>query len=164
MDSYLESLTRKSEEAIDAAVEETVEAEEAAEVEETVEEIDDSNAAEETEDLTVEEPAEEDKEDEAEEQVDEEAPEEAEDAAKAEPVDEPDDKPALQAASSEVTHQAGELINVVGIRVFNTPSFNQPFRIISGNVTYDGKVDGFIRIEYMKSGFGMVKGYTPDLK
>lgn len=169
MDSYLESLTKKSE----STIEEVTETEEVAEaVEETL--ADEPEVASEVEDAVAEESAEEtateeDKEQEvgAEEQAVEAEPEEAESAEEVEEAseEEPNDEPVLQAPDvPEGNHKVGELINVVGIRVFNTPSLGQPFKIISGNVTYDGKVEGFTIIEYMKSGFGMVKGYTPDLK
>ena len=56
----------------------------------------------------------------------------------------------------------GQIVNVSNIRVYKTPDTHQIGRSVSGNVTYLGKIGEFNIIGYMKHGFGIVKGYTPD--
>ena len=46
------------------------------------------------------------------------------------------------------------------IRVFKSPDVNQISRMVSGNVTFLGKIGDFNIIGYMKHGFGIVRGYT----
>ena len=57
-----------------------------------------------------------------------------------------------------------EPVYVVDIRMFNTPDPKGPFKIFTGNVIVKDKVDTMTELEYVKPGFGIVKGYTPDLK
>ena len=71
-------------------------------------------------------------------------------------------QPAEPAASS--TNDPMGHVSVIDIRVYNTPYPNGPFRIFSGNVIIHSRVENMTLIEFMKPGFGLVKGFTPDLK
>lgn len=53
---------------------------------------------------------------------------------------------------------------VENIKVYNIPNEKSAPRIISGNIEIVKEVDGFTLIKYMKYGFGLVNGYTKDLK
>ena len=81
-----------------------------------------------------------------------------------EPVEEPTQEEKPESKPEEVAQvKEGEVISVNNIRVYKTPDTNQVARNITGNVTYLGKVGNFAIINYMRSGFGLVKGFTPDL-
>lgn len=62
-------------------------------------------------------------------------------------------------------HKENDIINVAGLRVYPTPSINQLARTVAGNVVYLGQIGEFAIIEYMKHGYGVVRGYalTKDL-
>lgn len=142
MDSYLESLNKKEikeEEVIEEAVEETVDEP----VEETVEEE------------TVEEPVEEAVEEEPVEEI---VEPEVEEVVEPEPVVEPKKEVKKAAPVSNGT------TTVTDIRVFNVPDTSTPMKLISGNIIVKGEVAGLSKIEYMKPGFGLVTGFTPDLR
>lgn len=49
------------------------------------------------------------------------------------------------------------------IKVFHTPDPKGPFKIFTGNVIPQGQVSTMTQIKYMKPGFGLVKGFTPDI-
>ena len=163
MDNYLESLVVKGEKTEEVAPQEEVKEEDVvAEIEEAV-----AEPAEEA----VEEPVEE-------------VAEPAEETAPAEVVEEPvveaepeEKKVATVTITAEDTnnglvHKNADVATVapeeptavVDIRIFNTPDPKGPFKIFSGNVIVKQRIDTMTQIEYMKPGFGLVKGFTPDLK
>ena len=63
------------------------------------------------------------------------------------------------------TPKENDIITVTGLRVYPTPSINQLARTVAGNVVYLGQIGEFAIVEYMKHGYGIVKGYalTKDL-
>ena len=60
-------------------------------------------------------------------------------------------------------YKEGDIIKVENIKVFKTPDKRQISRNVTGNVTYLGKIGEYTIINYMRHGFGLVKGYTPDI-
>lgn len=141
MDKYLESLVVKSNENDDSIATDPVEVKEEVEEPEVAEPIEKPDSAE---------------------------VEEAEEPKVAEPVKDTDSdsvnasQPAEPTASS--TNDPMGYVPVIDIRVYNTPYPNGPFRIFSGNVIIHSRVENMTLIEFMKPGFGLVKGFTPDLK
>lgn len=151
---YLESLVRKTDEIEPAApAEEEIEDEPAVEEEvaEVIADEPEEVAAEEevvtTAESVVEEPALE--------PIQEEVKEEPESVKPAKK-----EKPAKKSAS----HQEGETISVISIRIFNTPDPKGLFKIFTGNVIFKGFVNDMMYVQYVKPGFGLVNGYTNDLK
>ena len=140
MDKYLESLVLKSNEIDDDSI--------AADSAEVGEEVKESEVAE-----SVEKPD------------SDEVKEEAEKPEVAEPAEgtDSDSTNASQPTASSTNGPMG-YVPVTDIRVYNTPYPNGPFRIFSGNVIIHSKVENMTLIEFMKPGFGLVKGFTPDLK
>lgn len=134
MDKYLEGLVRKGE-TKGTQAEEPV-------TEEVVEEAEEA--------VPAEEPAE---------PVVEEAP--APEPAKKADVKIKAEKPAP--APKPVTN-ADETVAVIDIKIFNTPDIKGAFKMFSGNVIVKGNVGDLKMIEYVKPGFGLVVGYTSDLK
>ena len=53
---------------------------------------------------------------------------------------------------------------VTQIKIFNTPDPKGPFKIFTGNVIVKGEVGGMTELDYVKPGFGIVRGFTSDLK
>lgn len=53
-------------------------------------------------------------------------------------------------------------LNVRKLRIYSIPSTKVPARSFTGNVVVIGKVDKFAIVEYVRSGFGKVKGYAID--
>lgn len=91
----------------------------------------------------------------------------------AEPVEtKGEDKPApaVETKSSPKTnngkkgHKDGDVITVANIRIYNTPDTNQPSRSVSGNIIYHNELNGWAVVDYMRPGFGLVKGFTQDIK
>ena len=58
----------------------------------------------------------------------------------------------------------GKTISVTNIRVHNIPDPKSVFKIISGNIVVGDKINDMYQIDYVKPGFGLVKGFTADLK
>lgn len=151
MDSYLESLVKKGE---DVATEEEAVAIEAEEVTEEVP-TEPEEVAEET---PVEEP-----------DPVEEVPEVEEEPAEEEIAEEvAEEAPAVEEeivlkAPSPVSYNVGDTVQVNDIKVYNTPDPTGPFRMITGNVIYQGQFSKCFAIDYMKPGFGLVRGYTETL-
>lgn len=113
----------------------------------------------------------------AEEPVTEEVVEAAEEAAPAEelaveeaPAPEPAKKADVKikaekpAPAPKPVANADEPVAVTNIKIFNTPDVKGAFKIFSGNVIVKGNVGDLKMIEYVKPGFGLVVGYTSDLK
>ena len=146
MDSYLESLVKKSEEIEDIEEAPAEEVEDAVEVADTSDDIVEENDA--VEEEVTEEP--------------EEKVEETKEVKKAEPVVE---KGAPVVKNSPVTKlEDGATISVSEVRIFNIPDSKQPSKIVTGNVISRNEVTGangeaFILVDYMRPGFGLVKGY-----
>ena len=65
-------------------------------------------------------------------------------------------EPAQTVSASNVT------LNVRKLRIYSIPSTKVPARSFTGNVVVIGKVDKFAIVEYVRSGFGKVKGYAID--
>lgn len=57
-----------------------------------------------------------------------------------------------------------ETTSVINIRIFNVPDIRSPFKMYTGNVIVTGKVSDMTSLDYVKPGFGIVTGFTPDLK
>ena len=176
MDSYLESLTKKSEEA--AVEQETVE------VAEEIPEVIEKPEVETTEEVTepIDEIAEEIVEEgiEAASSVDPEeyteVVEEVEaelEAEEAEPVKEekiipipevkPEPKQVPKSAIKNNKYCVGDIINVRDIKIYGAPAVAYPYRSYTGNVVYKGQSGEFSAIEYMYPGFGIVKGFTNEI-
>ena len=116
----------------------------------------------------------------AEEPVTEEVVEVAEEAAPAEEAAEPvvEEAPAPEPAKKadvkikaekpapapKPVANADETVTVTNIKIFNTPDVKGAFKMFSGNVIVKGNVGDLKMIEYVKPGFGLVVGYTSDLK
>lgn len=66
--------------------------------------------------------------------------------------------------TEEVKAAQAEFTSVTDIKIFNSPDPKGPFKIFTGNVIIDCEVSEMKQIQYMKPGFGLVKGFTPDLK
>ena len=124
--------------------EEVIEApEETEEAEETVEDVE---SVEETEEADAEE----------------EAPEEAKEDNEAEETEE--DAPADDAEETEAhSEKKSNLVSVNKIRIYSKPSKAAVARIHTGFVRVGGKIREFTEVEYVKPGFGTVKGFSPDL-
>lgn len=86
----------------------------------------------------------------------------AEDSVEVEVVLDKSDEPA-DAEIEVVDYKPGEVIYVKSIKVYKIPDTRQIARSITGNITFLGRVDTFAIINYMRHGFGLVKGYTTDL-
>lgn len=144
MDKYLASLVKKGE-IEESQVEEVIE-------EEVVEEI--------AEAVQAPEPVEEVKE-----EPEEEIEEVKEEVAEPEPPVKEVKKEEKEAIKHpDIPFNPDEPTSVVDIRIFNIPDIKSPFKIFSGNVIVRNKVSDMTELEYVKPGFGLVKGYTPDLK
>lgn len=82
----------------------------------------------------------------------------------AEPKDEPENDTTSESESAASEVSVAEIATTVkDIKIFNTPDRKGPFKIFSGNVVIKDKVDTMTLIEYVKPGFGLVKGFTPNL-
>lgn len=57
----------------------------------------------------------------------------------------------------------GKPIAVNKIKVFNTPDPKGFFKIFSGNIIPTAKVESMYAIDYVKPGFGLVRGYVTDV-
>lgn len=68
------------------------------------------------------------------------------------------------APASKPVANADEPVAVTNIKIFNTPDVKGAFKMFSGNVIVKGNVGDLKMIEYVKPGFGLVVGYTSDLK
>ena len=56
--------------------------------------------------------------------------------------------------------EEGQTIFVRNMKIFNAPDAKGVFRIYTGNIVLGNKVsEEFTAIDYMKPGFGLVKGY-----
>ncbi len=148
MNEYLESLVLKGEEPVEKPAEKVA----AESVEEVVEEV---AQPEEEADPVEEAPTEEPKE---------EAPAVVEEAKEEKKAEVKISANKEVAKHDDVPATADDPVAVVDIRIFNTPDPKGYFKIFSGNVIVKGEVDTMKSIEYMKPGFGLVKGFTPDLK
>lgn len=142
MDEYLASLVRKEDNAVPVA--EEVQVEEIAEP--VVEEVADTSVVEPdlesvVEEVKKEKPAEEKKSKKTEKKV------------KEEPK-----------KVSAIVLEEGSEYDVYPVRVYKTPDTHQVSQLISGKVIYEGKAETFSVIEYMKHGFGLVKGYVQNLE
>jgi len=151
MDAYLEKLVKKGsavaeevEEAIEEEVVEEIEAAVTAEPEPEVQEEADTN------DETVTET------------VDEEAVPDVQLETVIE-KDEQETETETDGATSNGFIEPNTEIDAVNIRVYNSPDTRQLSRIISGHIVVLGQIEDFKIIEYMKHGFGLVKGYTRDI-
>lgn len=60
-------------------------------------------------------------------------------------------------------YKPGETYYVTNIRIYKTPDVTQIARNYTGNVVYKGRIEDVYIIEYMRHGFGLVRGYTLDL-
>lgn len=60
--------------------------------------------------------------------------------------------------------EKNRLVQVRKIVVYPIPKETPTPRFVSGNVNIIGQVSGFTVIEYMKPGFGIVKGYTKSIQ
>lgn len=134
MDKYLEGLVRKGE-TEEAQAEEPV-------TEEVVEVAEEAPAEEAAEPVVEEAPA-------------------PESAAKKTDVKIKAEKPA---PAPKPVANADETVAVIDIKIFNTPDVKGAFKMFSGNVIVKGNVGDLKMIEYVKPGFGLVVGYTSDLK
>lgn len=81
----------------------------------------------------------------------------------------PKEQPAAEENNDELSSkenkdsQSTSELDAINIRVYNSPSVKQVSRLISGRVIILGKIDNFTIVQYMKHGFGLVKGYTLDI-
>lgn len=147
MDAYLESLVKKGE-VVKAQVEEAA-------IPEPVEEVTaiEPEVAEAAESVVEEiKPAEEAK------------PAKAEKPAKSGSDKKKEAESKAPTKAEETKSNAGEIVAVKDIRIFNIPDAKSPFRIFTGNIVVNGKMDSFTEIQYVKPGFGLVKGFTDSLK
>lgn len=85
-----------------------------------------------------------------------------------EPVKE-EKKPAKKLTNPEPAEDKADLeidrnYHAKTIRIFKTPDIHQVSTAYTGNVIYKGKIGEFDIIQYVKAGFGLVQGYTKDLK
>ena len=147
MDAYLESLVKKDE-VVEAQVEEAAVLEPVEKV--TAIEPEVAEAAE----LVVEEPK----------PVEEAKPAKAEKPAKSGSDKKKEAESTDPTKSEETKSNAGETVAVKDIRIFNIPDAKSPFRIFTGNIIVNGKIDSFTEIQYVKPGFGLVKGFTDGLE
>ncbi len=69
---------------------------------------------------------------------------------------------ASEEVDSSTGHEIDEIIPVENIKIYSVPSTNGMARTFTGNIKYLGEVDRFKVIEYVRAGFGLVKGYTVD--
>lgn len=156
MDSYLESLVKKGEEVAVETAEATEDViEEVAASESVVEATEGVEIAAEEVDTVVEETEEVEEASEVADDVAEEAPEVIEEVPEQEP--QPELKKEIQSADEET-------LSVTNIKVYNVPDPAAVFKIFTGNVICKEMIGEMRMIEYVKPGFGLVKGFTPDLK
>ena len=78
---------------------------------------------------------------------------EAEEDAPANDAEEPEDN----------SEKKSNLVSVNKIRIYSKPSKAAVARIHTGFVRVGGKIGEFTEVEYVKPGFGTVKGFSPDL-
>lgn len=138
MDEYLESLVLKTDEepAVDEVIEEPVEvAEETNVAEEPVEDV----AANDGENEVV---AEDDKED---------------------TKEEPEQAIAPESQPAATSYEIDQTYSVSEIKIFNVPDISQPSIIFTGNVVYKGKLDQFSVVDFVRNGYGLVRGYAIGL-
>lgn len=64
-------------------------------------------------------------------------------------------------AATEIVENA--IVNVYKLAIYPHPSTANPARLFTGNVEVVGHIDQFTIVKYVKSGFGLVKGYTLGL-
>lgn len=79
-------------------------------------------------------------------------------------IEKQDKKAEKIVAKSEVKvgNNIGKTVSVKDIKVFNIPDDKSIFKLFTGNVIIKDEISGFSQIEYMKPGFGLVKGYTKE--
>lgn len=143
MDSYLESLVKRDEYVEVETSVETVDESNVIEVEEALPEAELEVVPVDTEEPLVDEDAEEV------------VAQEEEKAS--EPTPEDNKQPVI---SESEEHVDGDKIKVENIRIYKTPDSKQVARNFTGNVVYRGKISEFTIIDYMRHGFGVVRGYT----
>lgn len=86
-----------------------------------------------------------------------------------EPISESEPEPVVEVKKEEPKKSAsnelakGTALPVKNIRIYNRPDSKSLFKVFSGNIIMKNKVDDMIEIEYVKPGYGLVKGFTPDL-
>lgn len=82
---------------------------------------------------------------------------------KEEVKEEPEQVVAPESQPVSTDYEVDKMYFVNDIRVYSVPDDTTAFMLFSGNVIYKGTVDKYLVIEYVKHGFGMVKGYTLSL-
>ena len=65
---------------------------------------------------------------------------------------------------SEQARAIGDEVFVESIRIFDRPGQTYPPHIFTGVVILDGAFESYTKVKYMKHGFGLVTGYTADIK
>ena len=66
------------------------------------------------------------------------------------------------AEPAKVEPSENRIVNVNKLRIYSIPSTKVPARSFTGNVVVVGHIDKFAVLEYIRSGFGKVKGYAID--
>lgn len=168
MDSYLESLVKKGEEIVETAEPEVAEY---AEIDVADEAVENDTADGELTSDTVEDAEPDESPSEVDDQPSEEVketteePEEAKEPEIQEIIKEQEkreEKPVPKSAVN-AANRIGATLGVKDIKVFNVPDEKSIFKVFSGNVVVKDNIAGFSQIEYVKPGFGLVKGYTKEI-
>lgn len=66
------------------------------------------------------------------------------------------------AEPAKVEPSENKIVNVTKLRIYSIPSTKVPARSFTGNVVVIGHIDKFVILEYVRAGFGKVKGYAID--
>jgi len=64
------------------------------------------------------------------------------------------------AEPAKVEPSENRIVNVSKLRIYSIPSTKVPARSFTGNVVVTGHIDKFAILEYVRAGFGKVKGYA----
>ena len=70
-----------------------------------------------------------------------------------------------QASATECkgNYEVDQTYYVENIKIYKTPDSNQVTKTYTGNVVFKGQIEHFFIIEYVRHGFGIVRGYTLSL-